>query len=115
MDLLIFHQRLQIVAETNGLSFRNLKRTVTRNRLPVNVIAESMRANAHDQPERKGSELNDVNLLCLAPYADVTYVDKRTLESVRRAKGKNEIFAELIGHVSKAGSYDKISADLTAL
>lgn len=61
-----------------------------------------MRAYAHDQPERKGSELNDGDLLCLAPYADVTYVDKRTLESVRRAKGKNNLFAELVGQVNKA-------------
>jgi len=115
MDLLAFHNRLRVVSEASGLSFQELKRTVTRNRLPVNVIGECMRAYAHDQPERKGSELNDGNLLCLAPYADVTYVDKRTLESVRRAKRKNNLFAELVGQVNKAGSYHKISAELTAL
>ena len=45
------------------------------------MIEECMRAHAQDQPERKGSDLNDTHLLCLAPYADVTYVDKRTLET----------------------------------
>ena len=32
MDLLIFHKRLQIVAEANGLPLQELKRTVTRSR-----------------------------------------------------------------------------------
>jgi hypothetical protein len=115
MDLLIFQKRLRIVAEANGLPLQELKRTVTRSRLPVIVVEESMRAHAHDQPERKGSELNDVHLLCLAPYADITYVDKRTLESVRRARGKDSVFAKLIGHVSKAASCSEISVALTEL
>ncbi|WP_157003186.1 hypothetical protein [Ralstonia sp. A12] len=114
-NLLTFHKRLAIVAKTSGLPLQELKRTVTQNRLPVTVIQECMRLYAHDQPERKGSELNDVHLLCLAPYADVTYVDKRTLESVRRAKGKNAVFAELVEHVGKAGSYSEILATLTTL
>lgn len=115
MDLMVFHKRLRIVAEANGLPLQELKRTVKQNRLPVTVIQESMRRHAHDQPERKGSELNDVHLLCLAPYADITYVDKRTLESVRRARGKDVIFDKLIGHVDKAGCYDDISTTLTSL
>lgn len=114
-NLLTFHKRLAIVAKTSGLPLQELKRTVTQNRLPVTVIQECMRIYAHDQPERKGSELNDVHLLCLAPYADITYVDKRTMESVRRAKAKNAVFAELVGHVGKAGSYSEILATLTTL
>ncbi|CAJ0784985.1 hypothetical protein [Ralstonia chuxiongensis] len=114
-SLLTFHKRLAIVAKTSGLPLQELKRTMRQDRLPVTVIEECMRLYAHDQPERKGSELNDVHLLCLAPYADVTYVDKRTLESVRRAKGKNAVFAELVGNVGKAGSYSEILATLTAL
>jgi hypothetical protein len=108
MNLIVFHNRLRIVAKANGLPFQELKRTVTRKRLPVTVIEEAMRIHAHDQPERKGSDLNDVHLLCLAPYADVTYVDKRTLESVRRAKRTEIILAGLIGHVRKVGSYGEI-------
>ena len=115
MDLLTFQKRLRIVAEAKGLPWQELKRTVTRNRLPVTVIQESMRIHAHDQPERKGSDLNDIHLLCLAPYVNRTYVDKRTLESARRARGKVAIFDRLIGHVGKAGNYNEISAALTAL
>ncbi|WP_243050969.1 hypothetical protein [Dyella sp. RRB7] len=112
MNLLIFHKRLGIIAESSGLPLHQLKRTVTRNRLPVVVIEEGMRKHAHDQPERKGSELNDVHLLCLASYADVTYVDKRTLESIRRAKARDAVFATVVGIASKASSYNDIFAEL---
>jgi len=114
MNLLTFHKRLRIVAQASSLPWAELKRTVTRRQLPVAVIEECMRAYAHDQPERKGSELNDTHLLCLAPYADVTYVDRRTLESVRRAKRKDAIFDQIVGRVARAGSYADIAAALTA-
>ena len=87
-NLLIFRERLKMVASASGLPWQELKRVATQDRLPVTVVEECMRAHAQDQPERKGSDLNDTHLLCLAPYADVTYVDKRTLESVRRARSK---------------------------
>ncbi|MCD4504175.1 hypothetical protein LQR30_08665 [Chromobacterium piscinae] len=114
MDLLTFQKRLRIVSDANGLPWPGLKRTVTQQQLPVTVIEESMRAYAHDQPERKGSELNDMHLLCLAPYADVTYVDKRTLESVRRARSKVAVFDQLVGCVTRAGGYAEIAAGLAA-
>jgi hypothetical protein len=115
MDLLIFQKRLRIICEANGLPWPKLKTTVTQGRLPAIVIQEGMRIHAHDQPERKGSDLNDISLLCLAPYADSTYVDKRTLESVRRARGKIGVFNRLIGHVGKARNHGEIFAALTTL
>jgi hypothetical protein len=48
----------------------------------------------------------------LAPYADVTYVDKRTLESVRRARSKVAAFEQLVGEVRRAGGHAEISAAL---
>ena len=114
MRRLIFLKRLKMVAESNGLPWQELKRRVCQNRLPVIVIEESMRAHAQDQPERKGSDLNDTHLLCFAPYADITYVDKRTHESVRRARGKAAVFDQLIGQVRKAGNYREIPAALAA-
>ena len=114
MHLATFYKRLQIVAEATGFSWQELKRVVTRHRLPVMVIEESMRVHAHDQPERKGSDLNDVHLLCLAPYADISYVDKRVLENVRRGKAKVAIFGQLVGTVAKAASASAISAGLRA-
>ncbi len=107
-NLLIFHERLRMVADASGLPWQALKRVATQGRLPVTVVEECMRAHAQDQPQRKGSDLNDTHLLCLAPYADVTYVDKRTLESVRRARGKVAAFDQLIGEVRKAGAHGEI-------
>lgn len=98
-----------MVADARGLPWQTLKRVATPDRLPVTVIEECMRAHAQDQPERKGSDLNDTHLLCLAPYADVTYVDKRTLENVRRARGKVAALDQLFGEVRKAGGHAEIS------
>lgn len=111
-NLLVFRKRLRMVADASRLPWQTLKRVVTPDRLPVTVIEECMRAHAQDQPERKGSDLNDTHLLCLAPYADVTYVDKRTLENVRRARVKVAALDQLIGEVRKAGGHAEISTAL---
>ncbi len=64
-----------------------------------------MRLYAQDQPERKGSELNDTHLLCLSPYADLTCVDKRTLENLRRALIKCPALDQFLGKVTRAPTY----------
>lgn len=115
MNLLIFQKRLQTAADACGLPWHELKGNVKPHQLPVTVIEEGIRMYSHDQPERKGSELNDTHLLCLAPYADVTYVDKRTLENTRRARRKHTTFDQLVGHISRASSYNKVTTELTAL
>jgi hypothetical protein len=111
-NLLIFRERLRMVADASELPWQTLKQVATQDRLPVTVIEECMRAHAQDQPERKGSDLNDTHILCVAPYADVTYVDKRTLENVRRARGKVAALDLLIGEVRKAGGHAEISTVL---
>lgn len=111
-NLLVFRERLRMVANASGLPWRELKQFATQDRLPVTVIEECMRAHAQDQPERKGSDLNDTHLLCLAPYADVTYVDKRTLENVRRTRSKVAAFEQLIGEIRRAGGHGEISTSL---
>lgn len=115
MDLLTFQKRLRIIAEISGLPWQELKRTVMQSRLPVSVIEKGIRDYGQDQPERKGSELNDIYLLSLAAYADVTYVDKRTLESVRRTEKKIPGFNQLVRRVEKARNYNEISASLATL
>ncbi|WP_454688234.1 hypothetical protein [Achromobacter aloeverae] len=112
MRRLVFQNQLQIAARATDLPWEELKKTVTQARLPAAVIAASMRTHAQAQPERKGSELNDTNLLCLAPYADITYVDKRTLENVRRAREKVSVFSQLVGRVEKASTYEQIAIAL---
>lgn len=114
MDLLTFQKRLRVVAEGLRMPWVELKRRVTRQQLPVMVIEESMRHHAQDQPERKGSELNDTHLLCLAPYADRTFVDKRTLENARRARNKSPMFDRLMVGVARARDCAELAAALTA-
>lgn len=114
MDLLTFQKRLRVAAEGLSLPWDELKRRVTRWQLPVMVIEESMRRHAQDQPERKGSELNDTHLLCLAACADRTFVDKRTLENVRRARIKSPMFDRLTVGVARAMDYAELAAVLSA-
>jgi hypothetical protein len=112
LDLLTFQKRLRMVTEGFNLPWAELKRRVTRQQLPVIVIEEAMRRHAQDQAERKGSELNDTHLLCLAPYADMTYVDKRTLENLRRVRHKCPVVDRLIGSVARATGHPAVGAML---
>ncbi len=113
MDLLMFQKRLRLVAESAGLDWSAVKTSVKRDRIPVSFIEESMRRYSQDQAERKGSELNDLHLLCLSPYADMTFVDKRTLENVRRVQSKIPELRYFFGKVKKAANYKEISREIS--
>ena len=105
MDLLMFHRRLRLVAESFELPWAELKRRALRYNLPSVRLEDAMRLYSQDQPERKGSELNDTHLLCLSPYADLTCVDKRTLENLRRARIKCPELDQFLGKVVRAPTY----------
>jgi hypothetical protein len=115
LELVIFRRKLRLASDALGMPWPEVRKSVTAERLPVIVIENSMRAYAQDNPERKGSELTDVHLLCLASYADLTYVDKRTMENVMRARRKVPQLASLMGAVAKASSYREIEAQLSAM
>ncbi|MFM0630854.1 hypothetical protein [Paraburkholderia xenovorans] len=110
MNLAVFRRRLKMASDAEDLPWKEVKEIVTLPRVPSAFIRECIRTFGQDQPERKGSEVNDLSLLCLSPYANVTFVDKRTLESVRRAKQKVSCLAELLGNVRKVASYRDITA-----
>lgn len=112
MERVMFENQLRVATEGHGLSWEAIKRTVTQDRLPVSVITHTMRMYGQDQPERKGSEVTDIHLLALAPYADVSYVDKRTLEGVRRGRRSAPTFDRLLNDVRKASSYDEVHRQL---
>ncbi|WP_321927598.1 hypothetical protein [Paraburkholderia guartelaensis] len=114
MEVVIFRERLKLAAEVAHLPWPKVKEVLTRDRIPSAIISEALRTHGQDQPERKGSDINDASLLCLAPYADKTFVDKRTLESVRRAKQKVPILRDFLGDVRKAASYRDIITALTS-
>jgi hypothetical protein len=75
--------------------------------LPSWIIQSSLRKYGQDLPERKGSDMTDLHLATLAPYA-ITYVDKRTKENFRRASLKSEEFRRLVCETKKASSYVEI-------
>ena len=115
MDLLMFHRRLRLVAESFELPWAELKRRALRHSLPSVRLEDALRLYAHDQPERKGSELNDTHLLCLSPYAHLTCVDKRTLESLRRARIKCPDLDQFLGKVIRASTYSSLASMLAEL
>ena len=107
-DLSAFRRRLRLANEYIGAPWPELKRRVTQKHLPSMLIQSILRDHVQDPPRRKGSELTDRRLACLAPYADRTYVDKRTHEAVVRARRKFPEFASVTRSIEKAGGYPEI-------
>jgi hypothetical protein len=114
-NLAVFRTKLELLNEHLGLPWRELKARVKEDRLPSGVIHNAIARYHPDMPKWDGSELADRYLACLAAYADITYVDKRTHEASRQARQKSEVFASLVRRMEKAGSYSEIADHLTAL
>ena len=113
LDLGVFLSHVRLVAEQMKLPWREAKRRVQMGRIPSELIVQCLLRHAQKLPERKGSELNDSHLASLAAYADVTFVDKRTLETFRRARSKEDAFDKVSKRVERAGSYRDISKILS--
>jgi len=111
-DLAAFRRQLRSINDILGLPWFALTKRVSETRLPSGLIQSTLRRHRQDLPERKGSELNDRYLVCLAPYADVTYVDKRTHEWVTRARRASPEFAGLVHRVEKASGHAEIMRQL---
>ncbi|MDA5245348.1 hypothetical protein EXN32_08005 [Agrobacterium tumefaciens] len=108
LDLGLFLQQMKIVTATADVSFTDLKRLVSQERVPSWVISSSLRQYAPPLPERKGSDLIDIHLACLSAYADVTLVDKRTLEAFRRAQRANPVLSSVCKAIKRAARYSDI-------
>lgn len=111
-ELVGFRRKMQGINELLGLNWSALKSRVSQHHIPSEVIQVSLRNHCPPIPERKGSELNDRYLACLAAYADCTYVDKRTLENFRRARQKCPELSALVRNVEKASGYSEITKRL---
>jgi hypothetical protein len=107
-----FRHRLLIVSEILAIPFDELKANITEDQLPSCIIQDAIDRYRQDTPERKGSELTDNHLACLSAYADVTYVDKRTLENFRRVEQKCPELKPLVRRVEKANNYQLIATQL---
>ncbi|TBC95137.1 hypothetical protein ELH26_14400 [Rhizobium leguminosarum] len=106
----LFLQQMRISTQDSGIPFLDLKRTVSMDRVPSWIISSELRRHGPPLMERKGSELNDTHLACLAAYADLTLVDKRTLEGFRRARRKVSSFNLICRDVDRASSYQNVPA-----
>jgi hypothetical protein len=98
-----------------NLPFEELKARVKEDRVPSGIISSAITRHHPDTREWDGSELADRYLACLAAYADVTYVDKRTHEASRRARQKSATFASIVRRMEKSGGYSEIAKQLSVL
>jgi hypothetical protein len=98
-----FRRKLHVLNQHLALPWHKLKARIKEDRLPSGVIQSGVAQFHPDTQERDGSELTDRHLACLSPYANVTYVDKRTHEAFRQARLKSEKFAR---RVEKVGEWN---------
>jgi hypothetical protein len=113
-NMAIFRRKLELLNEYLSLPFQELKARVKEDRLPSGIISKAIARYHPDTREWDGSELADRYLACLAAYADITYVDKRTHEASRQARQKSKTFASLVHHMEKDGEYSEIATQLSA-
>lgn len=107
-----FHSKLRVINRITQLPWLELKAAVSERRLPSQVVQAGIGQFRPDGKQWRGSDLNDAHLGSLAAYADVTYVDKRTYEAFRTARGKLPILAQLVRRIEKAGRYADIIGHL---
>jgi len=112
-NMAVFRRKLELLNEQLNLPWPDLKARAKEDRLPSGVIYNAIARYHPDTREWDGSELADRYLACLAAYADVTYVDKRTHEASRQARQKSPAFASLVRHIEKAGGYSEIAEQLS--
>jgi hypothetical protein len=100
----VFRGKLRRLNVLLGLPWEELKICVKEDRIPSGIISAALARFRPSTAEWKGSDLVDVHHACLAPYADITFVDKRTHEGLRLARPKMKELPRLIHRVEKAKS-----------
>jgi hypothetical protein len=98
----VFRGRLKRLNRVLQLPWDGLKTRVKEERIPSGVISSALARFRPRTDEWKGSDLIDVHLACLSPYADITFVDKRTHEGLRIARQKTQELPRIIHRVEKA-------------
>jgi hypothetical protein len=111
----VFRKKLSRLNAVLQLPWNELKTGVREERIPSGIISLALARFRPRTSEWKGSDLTDSYLACLAPYSDLTLVDKRTYEGLRIARRKNKEVAKLIRRVDKAKSTRAILDQLTSL
>ena len=102
--LSVFRKQARVAARSAGLNEADA-RHVPMNTIPSWRISRALSTYKQDQAERKGSNLIDGHLATLAPYADITFVDKRTMETLRRAFARSNEMTKLVRDVRRTTNY----------
>ena len=87
---------------------------IDQNRVPSWIIQRALHRHRHVASEARGSDLGDGYLLCLAPYCNATFVDKRTFENVRQMARHDTQAKSLLVGIRKAPSWREALAQLDA-
>lgn len=103
-----FRKKLMCASEASKFNFKYRIKDIKQYQIPSWIVQDSLRVHGQDLLERKGSDITDRYLACLAPYAAITFVDKRTKQNFSQAAKKSCEFAKLIRRVEKASNYVKI-------
>lgn len=109
-----FRSKLRAVCPWFTLSAEGLRKVIRSELVPTWIIERSIANFGQLREEHKGSELNDRHLACLAPYCHLTYVDKQTMEDIRRARQNSQEFVSIMGKVERVTSHEKAAVRMNA-
>lgn len=107
-ELATFFKQLELAARITGTDIVTLKKSASIKAIPSWIIQSLLRKHRDRELRRDGSELVDRHLACLAAYADITFVDKRTKENARRVTMKDPNFPRLVNRIEQAGVYTQV-------
>jgi hypothetical protein len=99
LNLIDFQAKLKVAHKKFNMSWESFKKSIQPEQVPSWLIESSLFLHSQEQPEYKGSELNDCWLACLSPYVDLIYVDKRVKNDFERAFRKAPVLCELLNKV----------------
>lgn len=86
LDLGLSRTQMKIAARVAGVDFDKVVRRLKPEHIPTWLLERTLVQHLPDSRKREGGELTDTHLACLGLYADLTLVDKRTLEGFRRLR-----------------------------
>lgn len=115
IELMEYRGKLEVVTEACGLDCTGLRSRSAMHRLPTWRIERGLRVHGQRRPRNAGGDLTDRHLVCLAPYADIVFVDRRTAEDVRRLRAADGDLSPMLQAVMKVGPYGKVAAAVRAL
>jgi len=105
-DVVRFMHHVRVAGRSLGLSSADL-RTLRQAQIPTFLIQRGLIRYRAEADTVSGSDVSDSHLLSWAPYVDSLFVDKRTLENVRRIVTNQDESAQFLGKekVSRASTW----------